>query len=130
MKSIQLKRKVRWPDADAAGRLYYAKIFDYAAEAEWELLQSAGISRKQLGKIYDFPRVHAECRFKKALELGAHFTITLGPGKIGRTSIRYDFTVFLEEERDKPAAEGSVTVVVSRDGRPVEIPQELRAALD
>ncbi len=30
MKSIEIKRKVRWADADASGRIYYARIFDYA----------------------------------------------------------------------------------------------------
>ena len=129
MKLIELKRRVRWPDADAAGRLYYARIFDYAAEGEWELLQSVGISRKKLGETYDFPRVHAECRFKKMLELGASFTIRFWPGKLGRTSIRYDFEALLEKEPNEPAVEGSVTVVFLRNGKPAAIPPELRSAL-
>ncbi len=128
MKSIELKRKVRWADADAAGRIYYAKIFDYAGEAEWELLHSVGISRKELGKTYDFPRVHAECHFKKMLELGSSFTLRLWPGKLGRTSIRYNFEVYLEPH--EVAASGSVTVVVLRNGKPAEIPPQLRLAFE
>jgi acyl-CoA thioester hydrolase len=128
MKSIELKRKVRWVDADAAGRIYYARIFDYAGEAEWELLHRNGISRKELGNTYDFPRVHAECHFKKILELGASFTIRLWPAKLGRTSIRYSFEVFLEGESPTIAVTGSVTVVVLRDGKPAEIPPQLRVA--
>jgi YbgC/YbaW family acyl-CoA thioester hydrolase len=128
MKIIELKRKVRWADVDAAGRLYYARIFDFAGEGEWELLHSVGISRKKLGETYDFPRVHAECRFKKMLELGASFTIRFWPGKLGRTSVRYDFEAFLDDEPQEPAAQGSVTVVVLRNGKPSEIPPEIRAA--
>jgi YbgC/YbaW family acyl-CoA thioester hydrolase len=128
MKSIELQRKVRWVDADAAGRIYYARIFDYAGEAEWELLHSVGISRKELGNTYDFPRVHVECSFKKMLELGACFTIRLWPGKLNRSSIRYDFVVFIDEEFHEIAAEGSVTVVVLHDGKPAEIPPEIRSA--
>jgi acyl-CoA thioester hydrolase len=128
MRSIELNRKVRWADVDAAGRLYYARIFDYAGEGEWELLQSVGISRKKLGNTYDFPRVHAECRFKKMLELGARFTLRFWPGKLGRTSIRYDFAVYLDEDPDGAAVEGSVTVVMLLNGKPAEIPSEIRTA--
>jgi YbgC/YbaW family acyl-CoA thioester hydrolase len=130
MKSIELKRKVRWVDADAAGRIYYARIFDYAGEAEWELLHSVGISRKELGNGFDFPRVHVECSFKKMLELGATFTIRLWPGKLNRSSIRYDFVVFLDEGLKEKAAEGSVTVVVLHHGKPADIPPELRRSLE
>jgi acyl-CoA thioester hydrolase len=130
MKSIELKRKVRWADVDAAGRIYYPRIFDYAGEGESELLHSVGISRKELVKTYDFPRVHAECHFKKMLELGASFTIRLWPGKLGRTSIRYNFEIFLDEEPKELAAEGSVTVVILRNGKPAEIPAEIRSRLE
>ena len=47
---------------------------------------------------------------------------------MGRTSVRYDFAAFLDEEPNEPAAQGSVTVVVLRNGKPSEIPPEIRAA--
>jgi YbgC/YbaW family acyl-CoA thioester hydrolase len=130
MKSIELKRTVRWADVDAAGRIYYPRIFDYAGEGEWELLHSLGLSRKELAKTYDFPRVHAECHFKKMLDLGARFTLVFRPGKLGRTSIRYDFEVILEAEPGEVAANGSVTVVVLRNGKPAEIPPQLRSVFE
>jgi acyl-CoA thioester hydrolase len=130
MKSIELKRRVRWADADAAGRIYFARMFDFAGEGEWELLNSVGISRQELRKTYDFPRVHAECHFRKTLELGAYFTLRFWAGKLGRTSIRYNFEVYLDDQPSELAAEGSITVVVLRRGNPAEIPAELRTALE
>jgi acyl-CoA thioester hydrolase len=130
MRSIELKRTVRWVDADAAGRIYYARVFDYAGECEWELLQSIGISRKPSGNMYDFPRVHAECHFKKTLELGASFVIRFRPEKLGRTSIRYSFKIFLDKDPDEAAVTGSVTVVVLHDGKPTEIPHQIRSAYE
>jgi acyl-CoA thioester hydrolase len=130
MRSIELKRTVRWVDADAAGRIYYARIFDYAGECEWELLRSIGITRKKEGNPYDFPRVHAECHFKKTLELGASFVIRFWAAKLGRTSIRYSFEVFLDKEPDGAAATGSVTVVVLHNGKPAEIPPQIRSAFE
>lgn len=128
MKSVELKRIVRWADVDAAGRIYFARIFDYVAEGEWELLHGLGLSRKELGKTYDFPRVHAECDFKKQLELGARFTLKFWPEKLGRSSIRYAFEVYLESTPGEIAASGNMTVVVLHDGLPVEIPTAIRTA--
>jgi YbgC/YbaW family acyl-CoA thioester hydrolase len=130
MRSIELKRTVRWADVDAAGRIYFARIFDYVAEGEWELLHGLGISRKELGKTYDFPRVHAECDFRKQLELGARFTIRFWPDKLGRTAITYAFEVYLESAPQEVAASGNMTVVVLRDGRPTDIPHQLRTAFE
>jgi acyl-CoA thioester hydrolase len=130
MKSIELQRKVRWVDADAAGRIYYARIFDYAGECEWELLHSIGINRKKLGDTYDFPRVHAECHFKKIMELGESFTIRFWPAKLGRTSIRYSFEVTLDNPDHEIAATGAVTVVVLHNGKPSPIPPQIRAAYE
>jgi acyl-CoA thioesterase FadM len=51
-------------------------------------------------------------------------------GKLGRTSIRYDYQVFTDAEPRELALEGSMTVVVVRGGKPAEIPADLRAALE
>jgi acyl-CoA thioesterase FadM len=48
-------------------------------------------------------------------------------GKLGRSSIRYDYQFF--DEHNELAAAGSMTVVATKDGRAVELPAELRAAL-
>lgn len=128
MKTIELKRTVRWMDADPSGRIYFARIFDYAGECEWNLLHDIGISRKKLGDTYNFARVHAECSFKKVMEVGASFTIRFQPEKMGRTSIRYHFEVFLEDAPEEIAASGNVTVVVLQNGKPSEIPAQIRNA--
>ena len=130
MKSVEIKRKVRWADVDASGRIFFPRIFDYAAEGEWELLHGNGISRMELGKTYDFPRVHAECHFKKALELGDIFTLKFRAGKLGRTSIQYEFEIRLEKEPQEPAATGSFTVVVTRNKEPAGIPPQIRSAFE
>jgi len=78
-------------------------------------------------KHYDFPRVHVECRFLRMLALDAPFRLTLNVGKLGRSSIRYDYQVF--DAGEELAIEGTMTVVMLQNGKPVEIPQSLRAAL-
>ena len=124
--SIEFKRRLRWADADAAGRLHFPRIFELVEEAESELVRSIDWPmNRSMG--YDFPRVHVECKFIRVIELDAPFRLRFAVGKLGRTSIRYDYLVF--DEGRELAIEGTMTVVVLQDGEPIEIPPELRAAL-
>lgn len=125
--SVELERRLRWADADAAGRLHFPRIFEIVEEAESELVRTISWPmNRSMG--YDFPRVHVECRFLRILELDAAFRLVFTVGKLGRTSIRYDYQVF-DSEREL-AIEGTMTVVVLQNGKPTEIPASLRAALD
>ena len=124
--SIELKRRLRWADSDAAGRLHFPRIFEIIEEAESELVRRIEWPmNRNMG--YDFPRVKVECEFRKILSLDDPFRLRLTVGKLGRTSIRYDFQVFNDEE--EVALEGSMTLVVIQNGKPAEIPPTLRAAL-
>ena len=124
--SIELERRLRWADADAAGRLHFPRIFEIIEEAESELVRSIEWPmNRSLG--FDFPRVHVECRFLKVLALDDPFRLQLTVGKLGRTSIRYDYQVLNADA--EIAIEGTMTVVTLQNGKPVEIPRTLRAAL-
>jgi acyl-CoA thioester hydrolase len=125
--AIELKRRLRWADADAAGRLHFPRIFEIVEEAESELLRGIEWPMDVRRKHYDFPRVHVECRFLRMLALDAPFRLRLTVGKLGRSSIQYDYQVF--DDGEELAIEGTMTVVMLQHGKPVEIPQSLRAAL-
>ncbi len=124
---IEFNRRLRWADADAAGRLHFPRIFEIIEEAESELLRGIEWPMNVRRNNLDFPRVHLECQFHRMLALDAPFRLRFAVGKLGRTSIRYDYQVF--DEGEELAIEGTMTVVVLRDGRPTEIPLDLRAAL-
>jgi YbgC/YbaW family acyl-CoA thioester hydrolase len=124
--SIELERRLRWADADAAGRLHFPRIFEIVEEAESELVRSIDWPmNRSMG--YDFPRVHLECRFLHILTLDSPFHLRLTVDKLGHTSIRYLYQVFDADE--ELAIEGTMTIVVLQDGKPTEIPATLRAAL-
>ncbi len=124
---IEFKRRLRWADADAAGRLHFPRIFEIVEEAEGELMRGIAWPLDMRRKNYDFPRVHVECRFLRMLALDAPFRLRLTVGKLGRSSIRYDYQVF--DAGEELAIEGTMTVVALRAGKPTEIPNDLRAAL-
>ena len=125
--SIELKRHLRWADADAAGRLHFPRIFELIEEAESELVRRIQWPmNRSLG--YDFPRAHIECRFIRVISLDDAFVLRLKIGKLGRTSIRYEYQVFGAD--NELAIEGTMTIVVVQDGKPTPIPDTLRAALE
>ena len=128
MASIELRRRIRWADADAAGRLHFPRIFEYFEEGEGELLRSVGFSMFDRGG-YDFPRKHVDAVFHRALPLDAPFVMRMTVGKLGNTSIRYDYQVFADEACSQLALEGSMTVVVVKEGIPAPIPDKLRELL-
>ena len=55
------------------------------------------------------------------LALDAPFRLKLTVGKLGRSSIRYDYQVFDDDE--ELALEGTMTVVMIQHGKPIEIPE-------
>jgi len=125
--SIELERRLRWADSDAAGRLHFPRIFEIVEEAESELVRRIGWPmNRSMG--YDFPRVNINCNYRRVLELDALFKLRLSVGKLGRTSIRYDYQVF--DVVGEIAIEGTMTLVVLQHGKAVEIPTTLRAALE
>jgi acyl-CoA thioesterase FadM len=128
MASIELTRRIRWADADAAGRLHYPRIFEYFEEGEAELARSVGLTPFD-GGGYDFPRKHVEATFHQVLPLDAPFVMRVTVGKLGATSIRYDYQVFADEACTQLALEGAMTVVAVKDGRPAPIPEKMREAL-
>jgi acyl-CoA thioester hydrolase len=125
--TIEFRRPLRWADADAAGRLHFPRIFEIVEEAENELLRSIEWPMAVRRRDYDLPRVHVECRFLRMLALDAPFRLKLTVGKLGRSSIRYDYQVFDDDE--ELALEGTMTVVMIQHGKPIEIPEALRTAL-
>ena len=128
MATIELKRRIRWADADYAGRLHFPRIFEYFEEGETELLRAAGFTMFD-GSDYDFPRKHVEAIFHRMLPLDAPFVMRVSVGKLGNTSIRYDYHIFADEACTELALEGTMTVVVVKDGKPAPIPEKMRAAL-
>jgi acyl-CoA thioesterase FadM len=121
--------RLRGADADPAGRITVPRSVDYMEDGESELMRSCGLSYEMLPEGYSVPRVHTDCTFRKMLNYDARFMMRVTVGKLGNSSIRYDYQFFNRSDPPELAAEGSMTVVVIKDGRPTDIPANWRAAL-
>ena len=125
---IEFERRMRWADVDAAGILHFPRIFEIVEEAEIELLRQIGFSMFEHLKDFGFPRVRIECDFKKMIPLDAKFRLYLTIGKVGRSTIRYDFKAF--NEKEEIALEGAMTVAILKNGKLSKIPKDFRDALE
>ena len=122
--------RIRWADADAAGRLHFPRMFEYFEDAEAELLKKIGYASSPEKRDHDFPRVHVDCQFKSVLALGAPFWMVATIAHVGKTSLRFEYRVFANEEKSVLACEGSMTVVAVKNGKAVPVPQNLRDAIE
>ncbi len=106
-------RIVEFADTDMAGIVHFAQFFRYMEAAEHAFLRSRGI-----GVFLDwqkerltFPRVSASCDYLKPARFGEELTIEVTIAHLGRTSIRYAFSIRREAEL---LATGQVTAVLCR----------------
>jgi acyl-CoA thioester hydrolase len=115
--------RVAWIDTDASGRIHYSAVFRWVEAAE------AGL-RRQLGILDDwewYPRRALEVGYRSALVFEDEIEVVLAARALGRTSITWGWQITRAGE---VCVEGSHTVVhVDRAGRPVPLPDRVRAAL-
>jgi len=125
--------KVRFGDIDHAGIVYYPRFLHYFHVSLEEFFGSrvgvdyaTVINEHRVG----FPTVHLETDFHRPLRYGEQIEIEVGVVKLGRTSITWKYTVYVEGVSE-PVIEGSnVTVCLDMETfKKREIPYWLRTKL-
>ena len=106
-------RRVEFSETDMAGIVHYANFFRYMEAAEHAFFRSLGTSIVDKVLHVGWPRVHAECDYRKPLCFEDEVTVRLLVTAKNARSLRYQFR-FLRG--DEEVARGALTVVcVSRD---------------
>lgn len=113
--SVTITRRVEWADTDASGHHYNGAVLRWVEAAEAALLESLGLSWLW-GRI---PRVHYEVAYRERLWFGQEIDVEIGVEHVGRTSLRYAFTV---RRGDAVAAQGTVTAVHAEPDAPAAVP--------
>ncbi|MFI6772210.1 acyl-CoA thioesterase [Nocardia sp. NPDC050412] len=121
MTAVIVERLVDWQDTDAAGHYHHSTVIRWVEAAEAALLEARGL-RWLFGTI---PRVRYEVDYLDRLWFGDTASIELTVGKIGRSSVRYDFVIrriAAEHGLDDAvartvAARGALTAVYAPDSQ-------------
>lgn len=124
------RARVYWSDADPARIAHFTSIMRLCERAEEEFIVGELGFRPSDVQGVIFPRVRAECDFSSPLFVYDVARVDITGIVIGRSSIRYEYTVY-NESRDRLAARCSITVVAydASRGSSVEVPEALRRAL-
>jgi len=120
--------EIAFADTDASGWMHFPNIFRHIERAEHAFLRSLGVMVFDRGKG-GWPRARVECDYKRPLQTGDAITVELTITRLGAASITWKFEV--RDATGEVAAFGNMTTVrVGDEGRPCEIPQKERDALD
>lgn len=108
--TVTIRRRLAWPDTDAAGVWHHSTLWRWVEEAEAELHRQLDIIAHTFGHT---PRRHVEAEFLRPLRFDDEVDITLGVTRIGRTSVTYEATVV---HGGQVAARAAMTSVLIVDG--------------
>lgn len=114
---------------DAVGHVNNAAYFTYCESARIEYFEQLGIGRfteSPTGPVL----AHAALSFRRQVRYPAILEVGARVPDIGNRSFRMEYGIFFEAT-DTVVADGSSVVVWTdyHEGRAIEVPQELRAAI-
>ncbi len=145
---FSLKKRVEFADTDAAGIMHFSNFFRFMEVCEHAFFRSLGFSVHFPGvdpgeedpvMNVAWPRVHASCDFKKALEFEEEVEIELLVKQVRKRTVGYVFHFWKnpdDPEKRVLAATGKFTVVCVRrneedeEMKAVEIPMRIREKLE
>src|SRR5258708_39744369 len=109
---FKIKRRVEFSETDMAGVMHFSNFFRYMEHAEHAFLRSLGLSvvSHNTDPAIGWPRVEAQCEYKKPLRFEDEVEICLRVIKKSEKSITYEFIFQKPSDKDE-SARGRMTVV-------------------
>ena len=128
MTSFEHELEVRFRDCDAMGHVnnaVYLTYLEQARFAHWQRLTGVtGIPR-------NFILARIECDYRAPATVGDRLIVRLRVAAVGNSSFTYEYEVSKGRTREVVATARTVQVMYDyAAGRPVRIPDDVRARLD
>jgi acyl-CoA thioester hydrolase len=124
--------RVRYNETDSQGHVNFAWYFNYFDVALIEYLRDLGYSyTDMLADGVDMLYIDAHSAYKSPAYFDEILRIHCRAGKIGNTSLRFDFQIFGEVDGRQVASGEIVVVIAGRDTYEKRlVPQRLREAVE
>jgi len=118
--------RVRYQETDNMGVVYYGNYFTWFEVARTEYLRAAGLTYRDLEEKGFYLMVAAtSCRYKSPARYDDLVTVRTWVSDCKNSSLTFEYSLFAG---GKEIATGdSVHVFTSQSGKPVRIPEEVRA---
>lgn len=106
------KVKIKWYDVDAAGVVFYGRVFYLFHDAYEQLMSELGFSLKSIIETNEWhlPIVHADCDLKAPIRLDETLTIHIKLFRLGQSS--FSLTYEMLNENQKSVANGQTVHAV------------------
>lgn len=129
--SFSARFPVRFQDVDAAGVLFFGRIYDYCHHAYEEFWDAEGVDRAHFfaGAEYLVPIAHSQADYRRPIRHGDRIDVRIDVTRVGRASftLRYHVT---GPDGDLRVEASTVHAFVGRETmKPIPIPDPLRAIL-
>ena len=126
----EIRLRVRYEETDAMRVVHYSKYFVWFEAGRVELLRSVGIQFKDFEKKgLFFPVVEAMANYKASARFDDEILLKTKITKIGNTSVRFENRMIKLPELSLICEGHTVHVLTDADGRPTQIPEEMKAGL-
>jgi len=131
--SFEHGMQVRFQDVDAAGVLFFGRVYDYSHVAYEEFWASMGVERAWIFSKADFliPIAHSEADYRKPVLHGERISVRLDVTRVGRASFSLGYRITGPGgAADVRAEVKTVHAFVAKETmKPIPIPADLRVFL-
>lgn len=128
-REVQTRLRVRYAETDAQRVAYHANYIVWFEVARGDYLRAIGFDYNRMedeGAFVVVAEVHA--RYMAPVRYDDELTVVSSVSELRSRSLRFAYRVYRGEQQ---VAEGwTAHVVVNGDGRPVLIPDDIRAAIE
>ncbi|MBI3317400.1 MAG: acyl-CoA thioesterase [Candidatus Omnitrophica bacterium] len=119
--------RIRYADTDKMGISYYANYFVWFEAARTEYFRALGHPYTECEKKGFFlPVVETQAKYFSPTSYDDQIFVRTSVAELRKSSLRFEYQVFLNPEARLAASGFSVHVFVDRTMRPVRIPNEIR----
>jgi acyl-CoA thioester hydrolase len=125
------KIRVRFAETDAMQVVYYAEYFVWFEVARTELFRAMGMPYAVISRKRGFhtPVVQAHADYKAPARYDDEVAVRVWASKVGISSVRLDYEVTKLPGKQLLCTGHTVHVLIGEDGKPKEIPADIREKL-
>lgn len=117
--------RVRYAETDRMGIVYHANYLQYFEIGRTEAMRSRGATYRSIeDRGYALAVIECGANFRAAAKYDDELRIVTRSSPAGRVRLRFDYQIFRGEQL---LCDGFTVLASLKDGKPVELPPEIRA---
>jgi acyl-CoA thioester hydrolase len=121
---------VRYAETDTMGVVYYANYFVWFEVGRTDLLRDSGWTYREMEREgFSLPVIEARCEYRQPARYDDDLEIQTTGVLLSPVRVRFDYHVVRQQDAAVLAAGHTVHASLDPSGRPVRLPDRVRAML-